>query len=78
LLYIYNRHNGIGGDVEIGYQSFHVDAFRHQPRRHRTQVHLQLKMKLSGSKGCRGPMANIMCRYLPDSRWEAESLLVKV
>jgi hypothetical protein len=29
-------------------------------------------MKVSGSKGRRDPMANVMHRYLPDSHWEAD------
>jgi hypothetical protein len=29
LLYIYNRHNGIGADAKIGYQPFDVDVFGH-------------------------------------------------
>jgi hypothetical protein len=41
------------------------------------QIHLWLKMKMSGKKGHRGPMANAMRCYISDSCWEAESLLEK-
>ena len=82
LLYIYNHHNGIGGDTKIIYQPFDVDIFGHlhlrwEPRLHRMQVHLWLKTKVSDNKGRHGPMVNAMCCYLPNSRWEVESPLMK-
>ena len=52
LLYIYNCHNGIGGDTKISYQPPDVDVIGHlcprwEPKLYRMQVHLRLKTKVS-------------------------------
>ena len=41
------------------------------------QVHLWLKMKVSSGRGHRGPMVNVVCRYIHDPCREAEGLLAK-
>jgi hypothetical protein len=73
LLYIYNRRNGIGDDTKLGYQLLNIDVLGHfrlqwEPRFYRMQVHLRLKMEVSDSKGHRGPMVNVMHRYIPNPR----------
>ena len=45
LLYIYNRHNGIGGNTKLNYQLVNIDVLGHfrprwEPRFYRMQVHL--------------------------------------
>ena len=42
------------------------------------KVHLQLKTMVSGTKGYRGPMVNVVCHHLHDSRREAKGILAKV
>jgi hypothetical protein len=80
LLYIYNRRNDIGGDTKLGNQPPNTDVLGHlrprwEPRIYRMQIHLWLKMKVSG--GRHSPVANTMRRHLPDSCREAKSLLTK-